>query len=259
MQLNVYDANNYFRMYLETDNTGLPVSKLFREIQRTPTETHMNIIVWDGPNALAARKAIYPEYKSGRKPASPEKYEALNQLREVLELSSALSIRVPNYEADDVIAHVVNRYKNEFKILIHSNDADLAALGVPMTRDTFKIEPRWVKLYKVLVGDPSDKIPGLPRFGESAWSKLMNPDQREVLELHISDLNIEFTREQIFEAYPISSACDQLMDPKIRERLNTYWKVVSFLDIPDEVIDQHTIVGANNPDAAEAIFKEYML
>jgi phosphodiesterase/alkaline phosphatase D-like protein len=37
------------------------------------------------------------------------------------------------------------------------------------------------------------------------------------------------------------------------------WEIVGFYDVPDELINQHTKPGLNNPEAANRLMQEYRL
>jgi len=79
-------------------------------------------------------------------------------------------IRVKGWEADDVIATLVRSEPNE-QFIIESTDVDFMQLpNVRIAREKpAPVEPQYMRLYKTLVGDPSDNIGGLKGFGKGAW------------------------------------------------------------------------------------------
>jgi 5'-3' exonuclease len=54
------------------------------------------------------------------------------------------------------------------KILLNAS----TAVDEDLIWQKFKCTPHHIRLYKALVGDPSDKIPGKRGFGPAAWDKL---------------------------------------------------------------------------------------
>ena len=106
-------------------------------------------------------------------------------------LLGANVIKVTNGEADDYI--IANASEGD---TVWSNDRDLWVLLDKVsiyTQATTKVtpdmlmqkfntyKPHEVKLYKALVGDPSDNIPGRRGFGPGAWDKLPQEKRDEVL------------------------------------------------------------------------------
>lgn len=247
----IIDGNNWFRRRAETDVMGNPLRRCYNEIQQAPYD--LVLLVWDGYSSLKARRALYPDYKCKRKPAGDSLYDFQKMFKEVALLSRAITIEVDGFEGDDVIAALVKKYKSTNSVRIESNDADFAQLGVPMAREVFKIEPRWVALYKTLVGDPSDNIKGLPKFGDKAFADL-NDNQKATLELVVSGSKLLVGCEDWF-----SKGCWKwLQEPGNLELLRTYWKIVNFLPIEWKAIENSMKPGSNDIQAAEVIFKEFL-
>lgn len=145
------------------------------------------------------RYAIYPEYKGNRRvkvddPEAQKKAMEIMALKE--QLDDAVSfcvknlevtvVKHPKCEADDLIANIARALSKEGKdVVVASNDKDFAQLvGEPHVRvyDTRKKEYREkpaynVLVYKALVGDKSDNIPGVPGFGpKKAEKAAMDPN-----------------------------------------------------------------------------------
>jgi DNA polymerase-1 len=151
------------------------------------------VIVFDGKGGSVRRRKFYPEYKNRRRGAirvnrseglesKNEKLNMITQLKRLLNYLELLPVSIvsaDNIEADDVIAYYV---KNKFKkSIIMSTDKDFLQLvsdtikiwspvrkklyDVDAIVDEYKIHPKNFIYYKILDGDKSDNIKGVPRFG----------------------------------------------------------------------------------------------
>lgn len=249
--IHLFDGNNVARRYFEMDLTGQPYRSLTSE---TDFLQGTVIWVWDGKGALKARRGIYPEYKAKRTSPVEDIFASFELLKALLQFTKALQIEVPGYEADDVIAKLAQRY-NHMGVHIHSNDGDFLQLeNVQVDREEYKgVEPSRIRLFKALVGDPSDNIPGIKGFGKGAW------ESANVDEIH--DWILEGMPDREFaEDFNVKPAvANWLADPTNREQLKKYWQIVGFLDVPDQLIDDNLKVGKPNPANIDRILSEYML
>lgn len=254
MKLIIYDAQNYFRVKLESaDGTILTTRAIFSEMMAS---TDINVMVWDGKGGNERRKALYPAYKSKRKPASEPIWEGMKFLRGVLDCTPAISVCVPGYEADDVIAHLALRYALKgLSVHIMSTDGDLTQLcQVPtithMRGEMTKCPPNLVRLYKTTVGDPSDCISGIPGFGEKSWE---NADKTALLAF------VE-GRSHDLEAIGVkaTSKVGEWMMAN-RHELEVMWTITGFLPISEEDVNKYTKRGVANIVAAEALFRENLM
>ena len=261
MKITIIDGNNWYRRRASTDAMGRPVSNCFYEVQMMSSYP---IIVWDGYNSLEARRKIYSGYKlktEAEKLAGQGEdiFASMNLLKDVLQLGKGLSIEVPNFEADDVIAHLARKYDN---VLIESNDADFLQLGIPTTYKALDVDPKWITLYKCCVGDSSDKIKGITGLGKGTFAKLSEQDKL-TLEAIICSYKNEPSDKVISRLEQIESLPKRvitwLSDKDNRKQVLDYYKIVNFLPVPSELIDKHTIVNSETPELAEPIFKDYML
>jgi 5'-3' exonuclease len=143
------------------------------------------ILVWDGKNAKARRRTFLERYKEGRD-KHPAQSEQLNIAREkVTQMMRDLGATVvfqDGLEADDVIAYLVKHLRVSRNVVITS-DGDLSVL-VDENTDVWRLGElnknpygmfphKFITLYKALVGDTSDKIPGAKGFGDAAFVKLV--------------------------------------------------------------------------------------
>ena len=246
----IIDGNNWFRRKAETDLFGNPLRTCFKEIQALSYD--VVILVWDGKGSLAARRAIYPEYKLRRLPPKEGMFEIQAEFKQLALLSKANSIEVGGFEADDVIACITNKYKSlGWKVYIESNDADFLQLGVQInSKKDLKVPADEIALYKTLVGDPSDNIKGIPNFGESAWHKLL-PEEKQ----QFKDILMEKPRTGAFTTLK-PSATKWLLEEENLKQLRAYWKIVNF--IPIDFDSLKFTAGFNRNDLADEVLKSYM-
>lgn len=216
------------------------------------------IVVWDGYNALAERRKLYPEYKANRnkKPKDPITYESMDVARKICENMTCIQVRVDGFEADDVVAYMVDYLGRENIGFINSNDIDLAGFGIP-TLYTKEV-PDHLKLYKTLVGKSSDNVKGLRLFGPKAWEKLSSRDKEAIV--------LMLEGRMLCEADENGQDKPQLEDEKLWGRiksdiknLRALWQISNFLPVPPSVIDAGTVAGQENLQEIEMIRSQYLL
>ena len=157
----------------------------FVEVLREFNAAPRNVVgVWDGKNAKAFRQGMLPAYKASTR-SGPE-YEQLNAAREIVSQMmhdmGAHTVVCDGCEADDTIAYLVQRMRTRKNIVI-TGDGDLMVLVDDNTHvfrqgklDENPYGPfphKYITVYKALVGDASDKIPGAKGFGDAAFVKLV--------------------------------------------------------------------------------------
>ena len=137
------------------------------------------------------RRKLYKKYKSQRKPTDED---IVFQMKYISQLISLLGYKTLNndlYEADDILG-MISKFSNDNNMdtIIISSDRDLYQL---INENTFIMSPRnndvidtayliekyklmpnqWIDL-KILQGDNSDNIPGVPGIGEITALRLMH-------------------------------------------------------------------------------------
>lgn len=108
----------------------------------------------------------------------------MSAIRELLHSLGILQCSLPHSEADDVLAYLAQKLPGN--TLIYTVDGDLPALisptvtvflkGEPQTayqKGGLTVLPRHVTLFKSIVGDSSDGIPGIKGMGPAAWTGLL--------------------------------------------------------------------------------------
>src|SRR5215813_3262717 len=242
------DASGFiFRAYhaiqsLSTSK-GVPTNAVYgftRMILKTLREfapTHV-ALAFDKESRVG-RQAIDPTYKANRLGPPPDLVPQFDLIRRV---SGALNIpilEVEGWEADDVIATLAKRAKEEgFRTLVVTCDKDFIQIvdedvrlydpmqekhtGPAEVVERLGIRPPQMRDYLALIGDPIDNVPKVPGIGPKTAVELLQQFG-----------NVETLLERI----------DQLKKPKVREALQANGaqllrakQLVSFrMDLPLDV------------------------
>lgn len=250
--LALYDSNNWARREFEVDPTGLPLRRLFTKAFYSDSP---GVYIFDGPGAKNLRKSKFPGYKSKRKPASDNFYLMLGFFKELLLHTANVIVEVPGYEADDVIA-TFSKNNPETEIVIHSTDRDFCALHRPNLTTPIAnlkgVAPEDVRLYKTLCGDNSDSISGIVGFGDSAWTKLSENNKKNWLR-HLG-------QTEVFSPFDLGLTKPshiKFMEEN-GELLRTFWEIIGFYDVPQDLIAKHTRVGTPDLALANSKLKELL-
>ncbi len=180
------------------------------------------VIVFDGKNGSSRRRQIYSEYKAHRnfkvrlnRAVTVDKQD--NQMEQLLRLRDYLGVLpltitvCDNTEADDVVAYMVNDSFVESQCFIMSSDKDFLQLitdrihvwsptkkklyYVDDVFEEFGVYPTNFALYKAIIGDPSDNIPGIDGVGAKTLLKrypLVQQQEKLTVEVfmdYIANLN----------------------------------------------------------------------
>jgi DNA polymerase I len=162
-------------------------------------------VIFDGENSSMNRKNVLSEYKAGRHLSRITNWEIfddvgdehdakVDQIVRLIDYLKCLPIKtlaLDKVEADDIIAHLATTITNNndnSRAYIVSSDKDFIQLTSPKivvyrpiekdyyTPDTvvekFGVLPENFILYKVLMGDASDKVPGIKGLGIKKLHKL---------------------------------------------------------------------------------------
>jgi DNA polymerase-1 len=263
---------------------------LIRQIQ--PTQV---IIVFDGVGSSTNRKNIIPEYKSGRNTTKVTKYglfdsiededeSKIEQITRIIQYLKTLPVKVltlSKVEADDVIAYLSMTLpkKAPDRAFIVSSDKDYLQLVNDQvivyrpierefyTKDTikqeFNLEPHNFLLYKTLLGDQSDSLPGVKGLGIKKLYKLF-PELSSTDKLSLDDiLNIseEKLKEHIIYArilsdvellenkYKIMDLSNPMMSDKDKTNVTQYLKTTQLNFHPD------LFVQMSNEDQLDSLLR----
>lgn len=285
-------ANAIYRAFFAIPNLRAPdgsptgaaygfVTMLIK-VLRDEKPTH--VAVASDPRGGSFRNRIYPEYKAGRD-AQPEDLTA--QLPLVADLCTAFGVtmlEVPDFEADDIIATLVETAPAGAEVYIVSTDKDLMQLvrpGVELldgvkgrridsaaVQERFGVPPDQLLDMRALVGDPSDNIPGVKGIGEKGAAKLIQEfgsldrllaaaDQvkakraREGLQHHADDARLSRELSVLRADVPLGRGWEALevCEPD-RERLRSLYKQLGFtrlLDALDADADSEAASSSEAP------------
>lgn len=155
------------------------------------------IVIFDGENGNG-RTEINPEYKANRIDYTDveESDNPFSQLEDIMKSLEFINIKyyetIDGYEADDDIAGYVRMHSEMMKIFIVSNDTDFLQLvgknvslyvyrgknsviyDEAKVLERYGIESTFFADYKVLIGDNSDNLKGVPKVGPKTAAKLIN-------------------------------------------------------------------------------------
>ena len=234
----------------------IPGQKKLSLRQRLASAKPSDIWVWDGPAHNKRRQDIYPQYKAKRPPLAEDLFAQINLYKELLCHTSATQITVHGWEADDVVATVVKQYSSH--VTVHTSDADYFQLlrqpNVILNCSTNPpCEPRWVCLYKALVGDSSDNISGIPGFGPKAWQD--TAPYRGALEAAI-----KLGSPHSFHALPLPKALLRWLElPDSIRTLQNMFLITHMWDVPMDELNAGITVGTPNPTIIENTLRKYFL
>jgi len=199
---------------------------LINQIQ--PTSVY---VVFDGEGSTVNRKNLLPEYKSGRHQHRITNWDTFEDLDEEHDAKVDQIVRVVQYlkcipvktvaldkvEADDIIAYLskhITSLDPSNKAFIVSSDKDFIQLTTdqitvyrPIEKDFYTKDVVMKKfgvlaenfiVYKTLMGDASDKIPGIKGLGAKKLAKLF-PElgQRPITLEEVIDLAIDKHTEHV--------------------------------------------------------------
>src|SRR5918999_1693843 len=150
------------------------------------------VVVWDA--GMSGRKEISADYKAQRQSRPDLLQLQWPHLRPLVEAFGYRNISVEGYEADDVIAALVERAKERnIPVMVVTGDRDAYQLvgdgvrimttsrGITDTRvydrdgvvERYGIPPELIPDFIGLKGDTSDNIPGVPGIGDKTASDLL--------------------------------------------------------------------------------------
>lgn len=237
---------------------------LTRQIQ--PTQI---IVVFDGVGSSTNRKNIIPEYKSNRNITRVTKHELFDNIDEeddakvgqivrIIEYLQTLPVKVVSMnsvEADDIIAYLssVLPQKEDEKVFIVSSDKDYLQLvskqvivyrpiekeffTQDIVRQKFGLDPHNFILYKTLLGDASDSLPGIKglgaktlfkKFPELATDKLTLEDIIDLSEQRMNE-HVVYARilhdiEMLENKYRIMDLSNPMMTDEDKEYIHEFIK-----------------------------------
>jgi DNA polymerase-1 len=248
--------------------------------QTQPTSVY---VIFDGAGSTANRKNLLSEYKGSRNLQRITNWDAFDSLEDEHDSKVDQIVRVIQYlkllpvkttiidkvEADDIIAVLAEKLveKHNSTCFIVSSDKDFVQLVTdkiilyrPMekeyytpkaVKEKFGVSPKNFILYKTLLGDNSDNIPGVKGLGEKGIFKKF-PELKEK-DLLLEDIFDIATRK--FKDHVVYSRI--LQD---EEKLRTSFKV---MDLGTPMIDErekeylNKLITDNFPDFNPEMFIQF--
>src|SRR3954465_4747923 len=150
------------------------------------------LVVWDA--GMSGRGEISEDYKAQRRQRPDLLQEQWPHLQPLVEAFGYQNIKVAGFEADDVIATLASRAREEgIDVMVVTGDRDMFQLIEPGIRvmatsrgitdtkiydrqaviDRYGIPPELIPDFYGLKGDTSDNIPGVPGIGDKTASDLL--------------------------------------------------------------------------------------
>jgi DNA polymerase-1 len=176
--------------------TGQPTNAVFGftsmliNVLRDEQPTHV-AVAFD-VSRMTFRTEAFPEYKANRAKSPDEFRGQVELIKEVLEALGIPVLTAEGYEADDIIATLVDRSRERnWPVDIVTGDrdsfqlvddrvtvlypkkgvSDLARMTPEAVEEKYGLTPRQYPDYAALRGDPSDNLPGIPGVGEKTAAK----------------------------------------------------------------------------------------
>src|SRR6201997_5043155 len=181
-------------------STGMPTNAIFGFASMlvkilTDYGPKATVVVWDAGDT--GRKEVYADYKAQRTTRPDLLKEQWPHLEPLVDAFGYKNLRVQGYEADDVIASIVEKARTAeppIPVMVVTGDRDAYQLvddgvvkimttsrGITDTRvydrqggiDRYGIPPELVPDFIGLKGDTSDNIPGVPGIGDKTAADLL--------------------------------------------------------------------------------------
>ena len=239
--------------------------------QTQPTSVY---VVFDGAGSATNRKNLLPEYKSGRNLQRITNWEVfedlgdehdakVDQIVRLIQYLKMLPIKttvIDKVEADDIIAVLSKKLVEKFNstVFIVSSDKDFVQLVTdkiilyrPMEKEYYNTDTVKEKfgvlsenfiIYKTLLGDNSDKIPGVKGLGEKGiFKKFPELTEKKLTLEDIFDISTRKFKEHVVYSRIVqdqdrlrtSFKVMDLSKPMISKLEEEYLEDLIIKDIPD--------------------------
>jgi len=146
-------------------------------------------MVIDHGDETVFRKQIFPDYKANRQQRPDDFGVQERRILSIVRDAGLPILEAPGFEADDVIATLVERLKDDYDLYLVSKDKDLrqvladhvalydptddAVMDVPAMREKLGYGPELAVEVQTLIGDAIDNVPGIPGVGEKTAAGLL--------------------------------------------------------------------------------------
>jgi DNA polymerase-1 len=235
------------------------------------------------------RHELADDYKAGRAAAPDILRQQMGLVRQLVEVLQIPLVELAGYEADDLIATIATRARDEgVETIIVTGDRDVYQLvedplvkvlyvrrGVSDyviydeagIKDRTGVTPALYPQYAALRGDTSDNLPGVPGVGEKTAAKLINdhgsldeifshldqctPKLRESLAAHEDQVYRNAMMTPLLRDVPVEAVVDDLrMGDWDREAVRQLFNFLEFRTLWDRLIEA---VGDGTAEPAAAL------
>ena len=174
-------------------------------------------------HAPTFRHEIYEAYKGTRKAMPDELREQVPVMKDVLRAMNIVIVEQAGLEADDILGTLARKAASEgIQVSLVSGDRDLLQISdksvkirIPKTKQgrteiedyypedverVYQVTPQQFIDLKALMGDASDKIPGVPKVGEKTATELMvQYGSLDNIYAHVEEISKKSIRESLME------------------------------------------------------------
>jgi DNA polymerase-1 len=223
-------------------STGVPTNAIFGFASMlvkilTDYGPKATVVVWDAGDT--GRRELYADYKAQRSSRPDLLKEQWPAFEPLVDAFGYRNLRVDGYEADDVIASIVEqarRHDPPISVMVVTGDRDAYQLvhdgtvrimttsrGITDTRvydregviERYGIPPELVPDFIGLKGDTSDNIPGVPGIGDKTAAELLQRfgSLESVLD-HIDDVSGAKRKQNLTEHAEAARVSKQLATAK---------------------------------------------
>ncbi len=234
--------------------------KLMTEYGQKPT-----VVAWDA--GMSGREEVYGEYKAGRASRPDLLREQWPHMEPLVEAFGYSNVKAEGYEADDVIATLAGRAREQgFDVMVVTGDRDTFQLvedgvrvmatgrGITDTKiydrdavvDRYGIPPELIPDFYGLKGDTSDNIPGIPGIGDKTAAQLLQ---------RFGDLEAVLASvDEISGAKRKENLVNHAEDARVSKRLAT-----SIRDVPVELELDGALAREPDRSRLRETFREFEL
>src|SRR2546423_6443341 len=223
------------------------------------------VVVWDA--GMSGRGEISEDYRAQRRERPDLLQEQWPHLQPLVEAFGYQNIKVAGYEADDVIATLATRARDEgIDVMVVTGDRDMFQLiepgirvmatsrGITETKiydrqaviDRYGIPPELIPDFYGLKGDTSDNIPGVPGIGDKTASDLLQ--RFGTLEDVLASI------DEISGAKRKENLTEHADNARISKQLAT-----AVRDVPVEVDLEHSVSSPPDRSRLRETFREFEL
>jgi DNA polymerase I len=223
-------------------STGMPTNAIFGFASMlvkilTDYGPKATVVVWDAGDT--GRREVYADYKAQRRSRPDLLKEQWPYLEPLVDAFGYRNLRVEGYEADDVIASIVEKARTadpKIPVMVVTGDRDAYQLvddgvvkimttsrGITDTRvydregviDRYGIPPELIPDFIGLKGDTSDNIPGVPGIGDKTAADLLQRfGTLEDVLAHIDDISGAKRKQNLTEHADSARLSKQLATAK---------------------------------------------